>query len=182
VSLGERDDKVYLADPVGFYLGAGGKPMLGPNSQLLMSLLVRVLKGHPEVAVLRIDVRGKDLSKEETEARGRAIVDFLVKGGIEASRLKVAGLGPGKTRVDFVVETRSKPKRAPMPTQPAQPPQAPSPPEPTASVTLPASPTGVQPAPEPAASDPPEEAAPDESAGPGDSAAPDDSAGEGMRE
>jgi hypothetical protein len=97
-----------------------------------------VLKGHPEIAVLRIDVRGKDLSKAATEERGRVIVDFLVKGGIAASKLKVTGLGAGPNRVEMVVEARTKPKRAPIP-------QAAAAPEPTASVDL-----GATPEPEPA--------------------------------
>jgi hypothetical protein len=78
-------------------------------------LLAKVLKGHPELAMVRIEVRGKDLSKEATEERGRVVLEALVKDGLDAQRLKVIGLGPGPNRVEVVVESRFKPKRAPMP-------------------------------------------------------------------
>jgi OOP family OmpA-OmpF porin len=115
VALGEKDDKVYLAEHINFFQGAGGKPVLSPNSHLLVGLLAKVLKGHPELAMVRIEVRGKDLSKEATEERGRVVLEALVKDGLDAQRLKVIGLGPGPNRVEVVVESRFKPKRAPMP-------------------------------------------------------------------
>lgn len=74
----------------------------------------RVLKGHVEVAKVRIDVQAKDASKEATQERGEVVKNALVKNGIEPQRLKVAGLGPGPSRVEFIVEGRLKPRRSPL--------------------------------------------------------------------
>jgi len=128
VRLGENDDKVYLAEHINFFTGAGGKPQLSTNSHMLVGLVARVLKGHVEVTKVRIDVRGKDASREVTQERGKAVMSELVKEGIGPQRLKVSGLGPGPNRVDFIIESRAAPKRAPVPVPAAIPsdPNAPS--------------------------------------------------------
>jgi hypothetical protein len=117
VSLGESDDKVFMEEHINFFPGPAGKPMLTTNSHMLIGLVARVLKGHVEVAKVRIDVHGKDASKEVTQERGEAVLSALVKNGIDAQRLKVAGLGPGPNRVEFVIESRARPRRylAPIP-------------------------------------------------------------------
>jgi hypothetical protein len=117
VSLGESDDKVFMDEHINFFSGPAGKPMLTTNSHMLIGLVARVLKGHIEVAKVRIDVHGKDASKEVTQERGEAVLSALVQNGIDAQRLKVAGLGPGPNRVEFVIESRARPRRylAPIP-------------------------------------------------------------------
>jgi len=117
VSLGETDDKVAMVEHINFFPGPGGKPSLTTNSHMLVGLVARVLKGHVEVAKVRIDVRGKDVTKEATEERGQVVLEALVRNGIDAQRLKVAGLGPGPNRVEFIIESRAKPRRylVPMP-------------------------------------------------------------------
>jgi len=111
VSLGETDGKLEMAEHINFFQGPGGKPQLTTNSQVLIGLVARVLKGHVEVDKIRIDVRGKDATKEVTQERGQAVVNALVKNGVDAKRLKVAGLGPGPNRVEFIIESRAKPRR-----------------------------------------------------------------------
>jgi hypothetical protein len=73
-----------------------------------------VLKGHVEVAKIRIDVQGKDATKEATKERGEVVRSALVKNGIDPQRLKVVGLGPGPSRVEFIIESRLKPRRSPL--------------------------------------------------------------------
>ena len=110
VRLGETDDKVYLSEHINFHTNAAGKPQLTMNGNLMVALVARVLKGHVEVAKVRIDVRGKDATKEVTQERAEVVLGALVKNGIDAQRLKAVGLGPGPNRVDFVIESRAKPR------------------------------------------------------------------------
>jgi len=103
------------------------------NGKMMVALVARVLAGHTEVAKVRIEVRGKEASREVTQERGEVVLAALVENGIDPSRLRVAGLGPGPNRVDFVIERRSEPRRslravpATAPDEgaaPAQPPRA----------------------------------------------------------
>jgi hypothetical protein len=87
---------------------------------MLVALIARVLKGHSEVTKVRIDVQGKDASKELTQERGEAVRSALIKAGIDEQRLKVAGLGPGPNRVELIIESRRTAKHAlPIPSPPA---------------------------------------------------------------
>ena len=159
VRLGEKDDKVYLAENINFHTGAGGKPQLTMNGNMMVALVARVLKGHVEISMVRIEVRGKDASKEVTQERGEVVLAGLVKNGIDAKHLKVAGLGPGPNRVAFIIESRDKSRRnaRPVPTvtptagsSPTQPPGE-GPPAPANSPDAPApvpAPAEAKPAPE----------------------------------
>jgi hypothetical protein len=121
VHLGENDERISIAEHINFFPGPGGKPALTTNSLMLVGLVARAINNHPEVSKVRIDVRGKDLSKEETEVRAQVVLQTLVKRGVDAQRLKGVGLGPGRNGVDFVVESRSKPRSLmPIPTIPAE--------------------------------------------------------------
>jgi hypothetical protein len=111
VRLGEKDDKISLSEHINFFPGPGGKPALTTNSRMLVSLVARAITNHPELAKVRIDVRGKDLGKAETEERGQVVLQALVRHGVDAQKLKVSGLGAGPSRVEFIIEARSKPAR-----------------------------------------------------------------------
>jgi outer membrane protein OmpA-like peptidoglycan-associated protein len=111
VRLGESDDKVYLSENINFHTGAGGKPQLTMNGNLMLALVARVLKGHIEISMVRIEVHGKDASREVTQERGEVVRAALVKNGYDAGRLKVVGLGAGPNRVDLIIESREKPRR-----------------------------------------------------------------------
>jgi hypothetical protein len=133
VRLGETDTKVYLSEHIGFHTGAGGKPELTMNGNMMVALVARVLLGHPELAMVRIEVRGKEASKEATQERAEVVRDALVKNGMDAQRLKAAGLGLGPNRVEFIIESRVKPRRNLPPVPAAAPseeaaPTAPAPP------------------------------------------------------
>jgi hypothetical protein len=110
VALGETDDKVVMVEHINFFPGPGGKPQLTTNSHMLVGLVARVLKAHVELAKVRIDVHGKDVSKEVTQERGEVVLKALVRNGVDAQLLKVAGLGPGPNRVEFIIESRAKPR------------------------------------------------------------------------
>ena len=117
VALGETDDRVFMVEHINFFPGPGGKPQLTTNSHMLVGLVARVLKAHVELAKVRIDVHGKDVSKEVTQERGEVVLKALVRNGVGAQLLKVAGLGPGPNRVEFIIESRAKPRHnlTPMP-------------------------------------------------------------------
>lgn len=156
VHLGENDERITLAEHINFFPGPGGKPALTTNSTMLVGLVARAIKNHPEVAKVRIDVRGKDLSKEETDLRGQAVLQALVKRGVDAQRLKTGSLGPGANRVEFVVESRTKPRAA-----------MPIPEVPDAETTaVPASPAPTEADPAPAGDTPGVPTVPDGEAGP----------------
>jgi hypothetical protein len=120
---------------------------------MLVGLVARVLKGHVELSKVRIDVHGKDVSKEVTQERGEVVLNALVKNGVDAQLLKVSGLGPGPNRVEFIIESRTKPRHiAPIPSVvPADGTSEPPAPE-TAPAETPSAPDKV-PADEPPPSD-----------------------------
>jgi outer membrane protein OmpA-like peptidoglycan-associated protein len=69
-----------------------------------------VLKGHREIALLRVESYADGAASAQTQARADAVVAFLVSKGVEAERLKAVGVGPGGNKVDFVIEKRVEPK------------------------------------------------------------------------
>jgi len=160
VSLGENDDKVFLVEHINFFPGPGGKPQLTTNSHMLVGLVARVLKNHVEVAKVRIDVHGKDASKEVTQERGEVVRNALVRNGVDGKRLKVAGLGPGPNRVEFIIESRVKARRYLAPIPAVAPADGASGAAPTVEPSPPAAAPAVAPMDEP----PPPAAAPAEEA------------------
>ena len=154
VRLGETDEKIYLSENINFHVGSGGKPQLTMNGNLMLALVARVLKGHIEVSLVRIEVRGKDVSQEATRERGELVRNALVKNGIDAQRFKVVGLGLGPNRVEFIIESREKPRRNPRPVPPVPPADAPA----GIEGTTPATETPESPVPSPPSAYPEEEA------------------------
>lgn len=121
VHLGESDEKIVLGEHINFFPGPAGKPALTTNSVMLAGLVARAIKNHPEIAKVRIDVRGKDLSKEDTEERGQVLLQALVKRGVDPQKLKVGAQGPGANRVELVIEARTKPRSVmPIPEVPPE--------------------------------------------------------------
>jgi OOP family OmpA-OmpF porin len=168
VRLGEDDAKIYLAEHINFFPGPGGKPALTTNSHMLVDLVARAIKNHPELAKVRIDVRGKNVTKEETEERGQLVLQALVKHGVDAQKLKVSGLGPGPNRVEFVIESRNKAVRNPVPIPTVAPAEA-APAETAPAETAPAETAPAETAPAETA---PAETAPAETAPSGGDASP----------
>jgi hypothetical protein len=88
-----------------------------------------VLKGHPEIKKVRIEVHSVGISKEEMQHRADIVRDALVKKGIDTARLTpVAIEGGAGARVDFVLQAQTpagkppaKGAPAPAPATPAEP-------------------------------------------------------------
>jgi OmpA-OmpF porin, OOP family len=117
-----RDDRIELRDKGASLAAGGNRPTLSAGAQTVINLLAMVLKGHPEIATLRIEVSGQGVSPDVSQARAEAIVGALVSKGIDAGRLKAVGAGAGANQVDLVIESRVEPRKAtPAPAAPASP-------------------------------------------------------------
>jgi hypothetical protein len=132
VRLGEG--KIEVDPQIGF-VGHGGKLTLKGESAKVVNDVALVMKGHPEIGRLRIEVKTQGVPKLETQKRADAVRDFLVSKGVDATRLDPVGLGAGPALVDFIIEA-ALPKPAPGPQ--AAPAGAPPPLAPAAGQPAPA--------------------------------------------
>jgi outer membrane protein OmpA-like peptidoglycan-associated protein len=94
------------------YVGRGGRSELKESSANSLGLIALVLKGHPEIAQLRIEVQNDGVSRDETQRRAELIRDAIVRRGIDASRLTPVGLGGGGARLSFIIAEKKLPKPA----------------------------------------------------------------------
>jgi outer membrane protein OmpA-like peptidoglycan-associated protein len=105
--------RIEVDERMGFATEAG-KTVLRPNALQAVGLVAMVLRGHPDILKVRVEVHAEGVSKEETQRRADAIRDALAKKGVEASRIDPVGLGAGSPHVDFLIEsTKPAPKAAP---------------------------------------------------------------------
>lgn len=139
-----KDTEIKILDRVYFRTG---KAKIRRRSFALLTNVANVLKAHPEIKKVRVeghtDDRGKDdFNQKLSQNRADAVVAFLVKAGVDASRLQAVGYGEtqpvgdnktsaGRTqnrRVEFEVLERAAvgaPAAAPAPA--ATPAPAPAP-------------------------------------------------------
>jgi OmpA-OmpF porin, OOP family len=132
--------RIAVDDRIGFGTKAG-KPVLKESAVKSAGLVALVLKGHPEIKKLRIEVRADGVVKEETQLRANAIRDTLVAKGVDTARLEPVGMGGGGSRVDFLIDATAAAPKAVQPVQPGQPAAAPGDAK-TATPTAPAAPAG----------------------------------------
>jgi hypothetical protein len=124
-------DRIELEERIGFSM-KGGHSELRDAGINALGLVALVLKGHPELKKVRIEVHSVGISKEEMQYRANIVRDALVKRGIEAARLTPLAVDTGGgARVDFIIEAAApaaaKPgaKAAPAPAPAAAEPAAP---------------------------------------------------------
>jgi len=95
-----QDSQIKILDQVKFKLNKA-EIVPGNESEDVLQAVLKVLNEHPEVKGLRIQghtdntgsaARNKELSKQ----RAQTVRDWLVKHGIDASRLTAEGFGPDK--------------------------------------------------------------------------------------
>ena len=94
------------------YVGRGGRSEIRESSANSLGLIALVLKGHPEIAQLRIEVQTDGVSRDETQRRAELIRDAIVRRGVDASRLTPVGLGGGGSRLSFIIVEKKLPKPA----------------------------------------------------------------------
>ena len=99
------------------FTGPPDKPVLPKTTQTLLNLVALVMKGHRELQLLRVEVYADGPASAQTQARADAVVGFLTSKGVDATRLKAVGVGPGGNKVDFIIEKRAEVK-APAPVSP----------------------------------------------------------------
>ncbi len=109
VKLG--DDAIEVIERLHF-VTRRGKSELKESAANAIGLVALVLKGHPEIKKLRIEVRADGVSKQETQWRADLIRDVLVLKGIDTKRLVAAGAGTGGTSVSFTIAEKAVPKPA----------------------------------------------------------------------
>jgi outer membrane protein OmpA-like peptidoglycan-associated protein len=129
-------ERIELDEKVGF-VGRGGKLQVKDASAKFVNLVALIMKGHPEIAKVRIEVHAEGVPQSETQKRAEAVRDLLVSKGVDAARLTPVGAGAGPSKVEFFVETApaapapgAAPAAAPgaAPAAPAAAPAAPAPP------------------------------------------------------
>jgi OmpA-OmpF porin, OOP family len=119
VKLGENG--IEVRDRITF-TGPPTAPVLTRGGQSLLNLVALVMKGHREIALLRVEVFADGAASAGTQPRADAVVSYLVSKGVEATRLKAVGVGPGGNKVDFIIEQRATKKVTGQPAGPVTPP------------------------------------------------------------
>jgi outer membrane protein OmpA-like peptidoglycan-associated protein len=138
VELGEKEIEVF--ERVAF---TSGTAQLTPMGRTVVELVAMVMRGHPELATVRIEARGIGVSKQTTQLRADAVAKELTAHGVEPKRLKAVGMGAGSGRVDFIIESRVQSRKAggglvAAPADPSLPVPAPQPTELPAAPDAPA--------------------------------------------
>jgi OmpA-OmpF porin, OOP family len=123
VRLGQG--RIEVDERIGF-VGHGGKLALSATSAKVVNDVALVMKGHPEITRLKIEVKTPGVPLLETQKRAEAVRDFLVSKGVDAGRLDPVGLGAGPTRIDFTIEATAPAPGTPPAATPAGAPTTPA--------------------------------------------------------
>jgi len=131
-----REDRIDIIERITFL---PGQTELSPAGLSIVKLVAMVMRGHAELARVRIDVRADGVAEGTMRGRAQEVVKALVAHGVNTKRLKLGNVSAGSSRVQFIIESRVVPKSvkplfpgAPQAPSPEPlPPQAP-PPEPPA--------------------------------------------------
>ncbi len=94
--------KIELKDKVYFDTG---KATIQARSNALLDQISRVLDSHRELTLVQVEghtdnTGSADTNRALSASRAQAVVDYLVKKGTEASRLKAVGFGPDRPSAD----------------------------------------------------------------------------------
>jgi hypothetical protein len=132
-----HDDKIDVLERVTFM---PGQTELSPAGHAVVKLVAMVMRGHPELARVRIDVRAEGVGEATIKGRAQGVIKALGTMGVDGKRLKVGTVSGGGSRVQFIIESRVAPKvnTPPMPmslpTEAAPPAAAPPSPAPETPV------------------------------------------------
>ena len=136
-----REDKIDIIERITFL---PGQTDLSPQGLSIVKLVAMVMRGHTELARVRIDVRADGVNEATMRGRAQEVALILAAHGVDTKRLKLGNVSSGSGRIQFIIESRVAPKsgkalfpaapQAPPPETPppqAPPPDKPPPPEPT---------------------------------------------------
>ena len=144
--------KIEVDEKIGFVSHAS-RVTLRESSAKVVNDVALVMKGHPEIIKLRIEVYAPGVPKAETQRRADALGDFLIGKGVDGGRIEAVGQGAGAAKIDFNVTIGEPPKpgAAAAPAAPAKPaapaPVAPKPAPVAAPAAKPAAPPPLPPTP-----------------------------------
>jgi OmpA-OmpF porin, OOP family len=120
------DDRIEVVDKIAFAT-RHGQSDLKDSALTLIKLVGLVMKGHPEIAKLRIEVHSeKKGGLEEAKHRADLIRDALVAVGVKTDRLIPSGKADagGGSHIDFLIGEKTAPKQL-TPSAPPPPPKGP---------------------------------------------------------
>jgi outer membrane protein OmpA-like peptidoglycan-associated protein len=122
-----REDKIDIIERITFL---PGQTDLSPQGLSIVKLVAMVMRGHTELARVRIDVRADGVTEATMQGRAQQVAKVLAAHGVDAKRLKIGNVSSGAGRVQFIIESRVAPKsiKSPFPATPLPPPpETPSP-------------------------------------------------------
>ncbi len=99
------EGRIEVVPKIGFVSRAGKQQIKEGMPAKAMYDVALVLKGHPEIRRLRIEVHAEAMGRDETQRRAEVVRDFLVSKGVEAGRLVAVGAGAGPSQVDFIIDS-----------------------------------------------------------------------------
>ena len=102
-----RSDKIDIIERITFL---PGQTTLSPVGLSVVKLVAMVMRGHTELARVRIDVRADGVGEETMRGRAQEVVKTLAAHGVDAKRLKLGNVSSGSSRVQFIIESRVVPK------------------------------------------------------------------------
>ena len=112
--LAIQDGKIKIDEPIYFW---AGKPLILKLSYPVLDALAQALRATSVIKKIRVeghtDSLGKaDFNRALSAQRANAVVDYLVKLGVPASRLQAKGYGPDRPIADNgTLEGREKNRR-----------------------------------------------------------------------
>jgi hypothetical protein len=116
-----KGNRIELDEKLAFQMRGGQASSLKEGSVAALGTVALIVRAHPEIKKLRIQLQGEGGSLQETQRRADIVRDTLVSKGIDFGRLSSVGMGPGAARVDFIIESMDKPAASPAATPPKTP-------------------------------------------------------------
>jgi outer membrane protein OmpA-like peptidoglycan-associated protein len=105
------DTSIEIFDPIAFV----GAAELAPASYKILNAVAATLDGNPEIKLIEVTVHVTDgdepTRQERADQRAQAIIDYLIRQGVAATRLRPKGvattLAPPHNFVELIVVERS---------------------------------------------------------------------------
>lgn len=142
-----REDKIDIIERITFL---PGQTELSPAGLSIVKLVAMVMRGHTELARVRIDVRADGVTEDTMRGRAQEVAKALTAHGVDAKRLKLGNVSSGSGRVQFIIESRSAPRniKARFPAAPQTAPETPPPQAPPTETAPPQAPSPETPPPQ----------------------------------